>query len=221
MTCCTCQTVPACKNIEAADLADLKYVAGLDANGCPKYESAAALVPAGHPAASVTNNNAPFSWNAAAQTLNIPKEPTLVQLANGSFQFTPGDGSAATIIPADCCPTLTQQNDGSYIFHTGLANDVIIPAITLTNNDAAFAWDAITRVGNIPKGGTLTLNADGSMTFDPGNGGANVTIPAITFTNNDAPFSWNPVTRVGNVPQVDKLTANADGSYTMNHGILS
>ena len=218
MTCCTCQTVPVCKNIEAADLADLKYVAGLDANGCQKYEDAATLAPAGHPAASVTNNNAPFSWNAATQALNIPKEPTLVQLGNGSFLFTPGDGSAPTVIPADCCPTLTQQNDGSYVFHTGLGNDVIIPAIALTNNDAPFAWDSITRVGNIPKGGTLTLNADGTLTFDPGNGGANVTIPAITFTNNDAPFSWNPVTRVGNVPQVDKLTANADGSFTMNHG---
>lgn len=218
MTCCTCQTVPACKNIEAADLADLKYVAGLDANGCPKYEDVTVLVPAGHPAASVTNNNAPFAWNAATQALNIPKEPTLVQLANGSFLFTPGDGSAATVIPADCCPTLTQQGDGSYVFHTGLGNDVIIPFITLTNNDAAFAWNPVTRVGNIPKGGTLTLNADGSLTFDPGNGGANVTIPTITLTNNDAPFAWNALTRTGNIPQPDKLSANADGSFTMNHG---
>ena len=133
-----------------------------------------------HPAAAVTNNAAPFVWNAATQTLNVPQAPTLVANGDGSHTFTAGDGSAPVVIPADCCPTLT-DNDGTYIFTAGDGSTttfVIHPAVALTNNAAPFTWNGTTQTGNIPQAPALVDNGDGSYTFTAGDGSAPVTIPS-------------------------------------------
>ena len=57
-------------------------------------------IPLTHPAVTLTNNAAPFSWDGATQAGNIPQVGRLVANADGSFTFTPGDGSAAVTIPA-------------------------------------------------------------------------------------------------------------------------
>ena len=46
-----------------------------------------------HPAVSLTNNNAPFSFNTTTQTGNIPKSGSLVDNLDGTYTFTAGDGS--------------------------------------------------------------------------------------------------------------------------------
>jgi len=42
---------------------------------------------------TLTNNSAPFSWNAATQTGNIPQSPTLTSIGS-TYTFTPGNGAA-------------------------------------------------------------------------------------------------------------------------------
>ena len=49
------------------------------------------------------------------------------------------------------------------------------PAATFTQTAAPFNWNVATQVGNLPLNATLTDNGGGSYTFNPGNGGANVT----------------------------------------------
>lgn len=201
MSCCNncgCNSTP-CKNISINDVAPLDYVQGVDANGCPKYQSVTTLIPVVHPAATLTNNAAAFSWNSATQTGNIPQAGKLVANADGSYTYTAGDGSAPVIIPKDCCPTMTlagntitfTNGDGTIISYP------IHPSATLTNNAAPFAWNSATQTGNIPQAGRLVANANGSYTYTAGDGSAPVIIPAdccptmtlagntVTFTNGD------------------------------------
>lgn len=172
-----------------------------------------------HPAAIVTNNAAPFAWNAATQTLNVPQAPTLVANGDGSHTFTAGDGSAPVIIPADCCPTLVDNGDGTYTFTDGNGGTTTItvhPAATLTNNAAPFAWNGATQTGNIPQVSTLADNGDGSFTFTPGDGSAITTIPAVvadgvTVVGNGTVA--NPLVAGDLNAGTDKYTwTNADGS---------
>lgn len=150
-------------------------VGGIVTGDC--LDAALAALPI-HPAAVVTNNASPFSWNAATQTLNVPKAPTLVANANGSFTFTAGDGSAPVVIPADCCPTLVDNGDGTYTFTNGSGGTITFsvsshPAAAFTNNAAPFAWNSVTQAGNIPQSPVLALTASG-FTFTSGNGSAPV-----------------------------------------------
>ena len=153
-----------------------------------------------HPATTVTSNAAPFSWNAATQTLNVPQAPMLVLNADGSYTFTAGNGSAPVVIPADCCPTLTDNGDGTFTFTDGDGNTVTFathPAAAVTNNAAPFAWNGTTQVLNVPQAPTLVANADGSYTFTAGDGSAPVIIPADCCPT---------------------LVANGDGSFTFTAG---
>lgn len=200
MSCCNCgcNTTP-CKNISINDIAPLDYVQGVDANGCPKFQSVTTLIPAVHPAATLTNNAAPFSWNATLQTGNIPQVGKLVANADGSYTFTAGDGSAPVVIPKECCPVMSKSGDvvtftngdGSVITFT------LHPATTLTNNAAAFSWNGTTQTGNIPQSPSLTLTPTGFL-FTPGNGAAATvyTEPTDTFISG--------FTIVGNVATITR-----------------
>lgn len=138
-----------------------------------------------HPAAIVTNSAAPFSWDSATQTLNVPQAPTLALNADGSYTFTAGDGSAPVVIPADCCPTLTDNGDGTFTFTAGDGSTVTFathPEAAVTNNAAPFAWNGTTQVLNVPQAPSLVANANGSYTFTAGDGSAPVTIPSSLLT---------------------------------------
>lgn len=128
-----------------------------------------------HQAATFTQTAAPFAWNSATQSGNVPQSPSLIANVDGSFTFTAGDGSAPVVIPEACCPTMTIA--GNIITFTNGDGTVISfpihPAATLTNNVAPFTWNSATQVGNIPHGPTLTLTATG-FTFTPGDGGSAV-----------------------------------------------
>ena len=156
-----------------------------------------------HPAAAVTNNAAPFAWNAATQVLNVPQAPTLVANGDGSHTFTAGDGSAPVIIPADCCPTLVDNGDGTYTFTAGNGGTTTItvhPAATLTSSSAPFAWNGATQTGNIPQSPALTLTASG-FTFTAGDGSAAVNyvepvdndtyVTAFSIVGNTATITMN------------------------------
>lgn len=57
---------------------------------------------------TVTNTNAPFSWVAATQTLNIPLSPTVVDNGDGTSTYTLGNGTAP----------ITVQNGNTSVIHT-------------------------------------------------------------------------------------------------------
>lgn len=174
---CGCNSSP-CKNLNASDIAKLEFVQGLDESGCPKYENIGTLLPAVHPAATLTNNVAPFSWSVATQSGNIPKVSRLVMNADGSFTMNHGDGTPNVTIPKDCCPTMSvsgntvtfTNGDGSVVTFT------LHPAATLTNNAAPFSWNAVAQTGNVPQSPTLTLTPTGFL-FVPGDGD-----PPIVYT---------------------------------------
>lgn len=54
---------------------------------------------------TLTNNDAPFSWNAGTQTGNIPQPIQIIENADGTTTFQFGDGT----------PDLTIQDDGSEV----------------------------------------------------------------------------------------------------------
>ena len=68
-------------------------VGGIVTGDC--LDAALAALPT-HPAADITNNDAPFAWNAATQTGNVPQAASIALDATG-FTFTSGDGSAPVV----------------------------------------------------------------------------------------------------------------------------
>lgn len=216
MSCCNCgcNSNP-CKNLNLSDIGTLDYISGFDENGCPKAEARATLIPVVHPAATLTNNAAPFTWNGTTQTGNIPQVGKLVANADGSYTYTAGDGSAPVIIPKECCPTMAMagntvtftNGDGSVITFT------LHPAATFAQTAAPFTWNATTQVGNMPQAPRLVANADGSYTFTAGDGSAPVVIPedccptmtlagnVVTFTNGNGSvvtFTLHPAATLTN-----------------------
>lgn len=112
-----------------------------------------------HPAISVTNNAAPFSFNASTQTLNIPQAATLTDNGNGTITLNKGDGTSVTV---------------------GAADDKTNAAITIngTNYAAGTTFETLITAlnANSHKATTLTDNGDGTMKFTNGDG---VTIDSV------------------------------------------
>ncbi|MGL5075683.1 MAG: hypothetical protein ACRDBG_07550, partial [Waterburya sp.] len=58
----------------------------------------AALTALAHPAATITNNAAPFVWDSSTQTGNVPPTPSLTyNPITGELTFSPNDGTAPQI----------------------------------------------------------------------------------------------------------------------------
>jgi hypothetical protein len=112
-----------------------------------------------HPAISVTNNAAPFSFNSGTQTLNIPQAASLVDNGNGTITLNKGDGTSVTV---------------------GAADDKTNAAITIngTNYAAGTTFETLITAlnANSHKATTLTDNGDGTMKFTNGDG---VTIDSV------------------------------------------
>jgi hypothetical protein len=84
-----------------------------------QVESGAALLAvlaATHPAAVVTNNAAPFAFNAVAQALNLPQAPSMTVVGN-TVTFTPGDGT----LPVVYTPTIAAD----IFVQAGVYNNVL------------------------------------------------------------------------------------------------
>jgi VCBS repeat-containing protein len=137
-----------------------------------------------------------------------PANGTLVLNANGSFTYTPNagwhgidtftykandgfrDGNTVTVtIKVDAAPVAV--DDGIYYGNTGVV--ITIPAPGVLANDTDADGDPITAVKvTDPAHGTLTLNADGSLTYTPTPGwhGAD----SFTYKANDGYFDSNVAT---------------------------
>ena len=102
-----------------------------------------------HPAAVLTNNAAPFSWNSGTQAGNIPQVATLVASGVNQWTFTPGDGSAATVITIPAIPAQTPL----------VANDTATVDLTASGTDN-HTLQADVKV-SATAGNTLAVNADG------------------------------------------------------------
>jgi hypothetical protein len=116
---------------------------------------ALATIPATHPAATLTNNNAPFSWNSATQTGNIP---TVKITANANGHLVDlGDGSTPVQINDD--NTEAAMTINGTVFPAGTTFEAILAALStlahvpavVTNNAAPYAWNATTQTLNIPQ----------------------------------------------------------------------
>jgi hypothetical protein len=132
----------------------------------------AALSTLAHVPAVVTNNAAPYAWNATTQTLNIPQVPSIV---NG--QLVQGDGTAAEQIP-----DFWRVGTGA----TGALPDgtTDVTDVIAHQSDIFVGLDALMRVGhgagNLPSNtavGNSTLNANTT-------GGSNVAIGFDTLRSN-------------------------------------
>ena len=122
-----------------------------------------------HPAAALTNNAAPFSWNSGTQAGNIPQVATLVASGVNQWTFTPGDGTAATIVTIPAVPAQTPL----------VANDTATVDLTASGTDN-HTLQADVKV-SATAGNTLAVNADGL--FVPP-----VVVPAQTpLVANDTP----------------------------------
>lgn len=157
--------------------ADANNAATLGSDGrvyVPQSQSA-------HPATTLTNNAAAFSWNQATQVGNIPQAGKLVSNGNGTLTFTPGDGSAAFTFNAGWT-TAAPQADGSVILTYPNGQTTTLPAssgseshpaASLTQSNAPFSWDSATQTGNIPFPGLLAIS-NGTASFFRGDGSAPV-----------------------------------------------
>lgn len=193
-----------------------------------------------HPAAALTNNAAPFAWNGATQTGNIPQSPVLALTATG-FTFTPGNGSAAVnyVEPVDedtyvtgfsiagNTATITLNNGTTFTQTIPTTVDINVQSFALSGTDLILTETdgtvhtvplpqeiKVSAVGYVAATGILTVtNSDGTSvaTTIP-------THPAAIVTNNAAPFAWDAATQTLNVPQAPSLVANGDGSYTFTAG---
>lgn len=109
----------------------------------------------GHPAASFTNNAAPFSWNAATQSGNIPQAGKLVDNGDGTYTFTPGDGTDPTTIKTCCPPDLFYAN-------TNPNGPQTVEIVSGGVAPFTYAWTVI----DTATGATVTTSAAASPTFN-------------------------------------------------------
>lgn len=183
-----------------------------------------------HPAAQLTHTAAPFSWNAATQTGNIPQTPSLVQNANGSFTFNSGDGTATVTIPPDCCPTLTPNPDGSFTFDMGDGSPVVtIPALPVDVYLSSGYYDSTSQeilltlsngsVINIPVSALLPVLTDGVTVV--GDGAATPLQAGQLIANPDGSFTWSGANGSTFAIPADccpQLTAVGLGTFTYDQG---
>lgn len=117
--------------------------------GTPLQTIITAMSAAAHSAAVITQSAAPFSWNTATQTGNIPATPSITDAA-GSFAFNPGDGSPSTVITMQ--EALQFQDEGTNLGTSG----------TVTSVNFTGAGVTATRVGN-----ALTVNVPTATALTP------------------------------------------------------
>lgn len=153
-----------------------------------------------HPAAVLTNNAAPFSWNSGTQAGNIPQVATLVASGVNQWTFTPGDGSAATVITI---PTVPAQ--------TPLAvNDTATVDLTASGTDN-HTLQADVKV-SATAGNAISVNADGLYV-------APVVVPAQTpLVANDTPTVDLTASGTDNhtLQAAVKISATAGNAVTVN-----
>ena len=149
------------------EIVEAEMVAGFDPAGC-------GVVPIenGAPGERITIGPDGDLWW-------LPDEWTTVeQTGPTTLTFTYPDDTTVSFDICDliaACPLIMEL----------LAN--MHPPAHLTNNDAPFAWDDGTQVGNIPVT-TVVENADGSVTITAGNG-----TPAVTIAPAGGPDTWTTV----------------------------
>lgn len=69
------------------------------------------MISAAHPEATITGSLAPFSWNQATQTGNVPLASTLTNNLNGTYTFVPGNGATTTTFMVAPPVTATYNSD--------------------------------------------------------------------------------------------------------------
>ena len=171
-----------------------------------------------HPPAVLTSSAAPFSWDTATQTGNIPLPGQMTVNVDGTVTFRPGDGSSPTTfqhgwttVGADGTELVFRYPDGAEVrFDLCMMIGPCIPTIPAP---------------------TVVTNPDGSVTIDPGTGAPAVTIPApggmetaLTATDSDS-IDFSTAGTAGHtltgVVKVDpdscnRLEANANGLFVQD-----
>ena len=156
------------------------------------------IAPMLHPAVALTNTAAPFSFNPATQAGNIPMAGTMVKNSDGTATFTPGDGSAPTILP---------------LGWTKLAQDPATKVVTITYPDGT---TGTLDICNCPSGPALT----GNFTLAPASGAAPLMVTfndTSTGVNGCTPDSWLWDFGDGGTSTIQNPTHSyaAQGTYTV------
>jgi hypothetical protein len=178
---------------------------------------ALATIPATHPAATVTNNAAPYSWNATTQTLNIPQVPSIV---NG--QLVQGDGTVAEQIP-----DFWRVGTGA----TGALPDgtTDVTDVIAHQSDIFVGADALMRVGhgggNLARNtavGNASLNANTTGLYNTavGNASLNANTTGSSNTANGESALRSNTTGSSNTANGDSaLYSNTTGIYNTASGV--
>lgn len=188
-----------------------------------------ALAVLAHPAASLTNNAAAFSWDSATQVGNIPQSGNLVNNGNGTFTFIPGNGNPGVTIPfADTATTVLTTaavTINGTVFPIGTTLQAIVnafaplahPVAVVTNSGSVFSWNPTTQTLNVPlylvtvsTTARLSGNGTSGSPLDLAQQGA-ATGDVLKWNGT----SWAPATdNAGGVTDGDKgdLTVSASGT---------
>lgn len=135
-----------------------------------------------HPAATLTNNAAPFSWDGVTQAGNIPQSPAMTLTASG-FTFTSGDGSAPVLFSDKYVTGFSiSGNVATITLSTGATFSQTIPT-TIDINVQSFQLSGSDLILTETDGTvhTVALPAEvkvSAVSYAPGTG-------VITVTNSD------------------------------------
>lgn len=190
----------------------------------------AAAVALAHPAALLTNNAAPFAFNAGTQVGNVPQEPTVSVLGN-QLTFTPGDGSPPVVYTPTFAADVFLQS-GTYNVGTG--------NLELTLNDSTVVTVPLSALVPISTAGsqTITFAGDGTpgtpltaqAVFDPAgnnlavNAGSGILVALNTLSNAGITFTGdgtvgNPLTATVNF--VATVAADSETVKVRGNGSVS
>ena len=123
------------------------------------------------------------SGGSGGPTTNIisfnPTTNEITTVVNGVSSTTilnldSGDVVTTSSITVDGTPFVAGTSLQTIV--NAIAAKTHVPAV-LTNTNAAFSWNTVTQVGNIPLSSSLVDNGNGTATFTRGDGSAPVIIP--------------------------------------------
>jgi len=197
--------VPECEDAdcEQPDLCDTLALAGCNLGGGVT-----------HPAATLTNIAAPFTWNVVTQVGNIPQSGSLTSNGGGSYTFNPGNGQPTTTFNVNSGVVL--DPDGGNLL------SVNVNGLTLTCADLAqcglldytSAENGLNVVSTpAPKirlGGPLIVdtNIDGGSAFD------------LTLTNLDG-FVTSVNNPAGSAQSLFQMTKSVSLPITLTHTVTA